>query len=76
MGRFRKEKGIFSVIKIFQSTKINYNLTIAGDNVNLIKVNKNFKTLEKINSQKKLLNYTMTIVFLYYPPIQKVPQKS
>ncbi len=65
LGRYRKEKGIFSVIKIFQSAKINYDFTFAGDNINLIKANKNIKVLEKINSQKKIIKlYDDNAIFI------------
>ena len=59
MGRFRKEKGYLSLIKIFQKIKKrhdNYslNLTLVGSDKKIILKEKNIKILAQINNDLKL----------------------
>ncbi len=53
-GRFRKEKGVYSLIEMFEKINQNYKLTLAGDD----KLNLNHKNLSyvgKISSIKKII---------------------
>ena len=56
LGRFRKDKGVFSLIELFKKIKIKFLLTIAGDknypNLNF----KNIKFLNELSNQKKIIN--------------------
>ena len=55
LGRFRVEKGIYSLIKIFNKVKINYSLTIAGDNKKIKIKNNSITLLKEISDKKKLI---------------------
>lgn len=54
-GRFRKEKGVFSLIEIFSQLNKNYKLTIAGDCKQINKTAKNIEFIGNINNQKKII---------------------
>tara|TARA_A100001011_G_scaffold95426_1_gene100313 strand:+ start:801 stop:1799 length:999 start_codon:yes stop_codon:yes gene_type:complete len=55
-GRFKKEKGIFSLIRLLKNQKFRFRLTIAGDN-NYINQNfKNIKFVKEISNQNKIIN--------------------
>ncbi len=54
-GRFRKEKGVFSLIEIFSKLNENYKLTIAGDLKKINKTTKNIEFKGNINNQKKII---------------------
>ena len=55
LGRFRKEKGIYSLLKLFKQIKLKSVLTLAGDIIRLNNLSKNIIILGKINSKKKLI---------------------
>ena len=55
LGRFRKEKGIYSLISIANNFDFKFKLTMVGDTKN-ISSNKNIKFLNEISNKKKLLN--------------------
>ena len=55
-GRFKKEKGIFSLIKLLKNQKFRFHLTIAGDNNYINKNFKNIKFIKEISNQKKIIN--------------------
>ena len=55
LGRFRKEKGVYSLLKLFKQIKLKSVLTLAGDIIKLNNLSKNIIVLGKINSKKKLI---------------------
>ncbi len=55
LGRFRKEKGIYSLLKLFKQIKLKSVLTLAGDIIKLNNLSKNIIILGRINSKKKLI---------------------
>ena len=55
LGRFRNEKGIYSLLKLFKQIKLKSVLTLAGDIIKLNNLSKNIIILGKINSKKKLI---------------------
>ena len=57
LGRFRKEKGVYSAIDLFNKAKKKYRFTIAGDNLKLKCNNRNIKIIGKINLKKKRGEY-------------------
>ncbi len=65
LGRFKKEKGIYSAINLFNEAKKKYHFTIAGDNLKLKNYNRNIKIIGKINSVKKIIDlYDAHSIFL------------
>jgi glycosyltransferase involved in cell wall biosynthesis len=55
-GRFKKEKGVFSLIRLLEDEKFKFNLTIAGDNEKIKKKTKNIKIVRELSNQKKIIN--------------------
>ena len=56
LGRFKKDKGVFSLIELFNDMKYKSRLTIAGDkNHPLIKF-KNIKFLKEFSNKKKIIS--------------------
>ena len=55
LGRFRKEKGIYSLIKIAKNFEFKFKLTMVGDTKN-ISFNENIKLLNEISNKKKLID--------------------
>ena len=55
LGRYKKEKGIFSLISIINSLKADLKLNIVGTNKQIISKNKNIKYLRQLNSTKKII---------------------
>jgi len=55
-GRFRKDKGVFSLIKLFKNMKSDIQLTIAGDKNYPLSKPKNIKFLNEISSKQKIIN--------------------
>ena len=55
-GRFRKDKGVFSLIKLFENMKSDIQLTIAGDKNYPLSKPKNIKFLNEISSKQKIIN--------------------
>ena len=55
LGRYKKEKGIFSLINIINSLKVDLKLNIVGTNKQIISQNKNIKYLRQLNSIKKII---------------------
>jgi len=60
VGRLKKEKGVFSLLKILNNSKRNFNLSIVGkteiDKLEKI-VSKNIKIFQLETDKKKLINY-------------------
>jgi glycosyltransferase involved in cell wall biosynthesis len=55
-GRFRKEKGIYSLIDLVENLDINFKLTIAGDDRRILVKKKNINLLDKISNKQKIIN--------------------
>ena len=56
LGRFKKDKGVFSLIELFKDMKYKFRLTIAGDkNHPLIKL-KNIKFIKELSDKKKIIS--------------------
>ena len=55
-GRFKKEKGVFSLIRLLKNKKFKFHLTIAGDNNYKNQNFKNIKYIKEITNQKKIIN--------------------
>jgi len=56
LGRFRKDKGVFSLIELFRNTKYQFQLTIAGDkNYPNLSI-KNLKFLNELSNKKKIIS--------------------
>ena len=55
-GRFKKEKGIFSLINLLNNQKFKYQLTIAGDKNYPSLNNKNIKFINEFSKQKEIIN--------------------
>ena len=54
-GRFKKEKGVYSLIDLFSKLKSNCKLTIAGDsNIDVLE-NKNINFINEISDQKEII---------------------
>lgn len=59
LGRFKKEKGVFSLIELFKNQTFKFQLTIAGDNKLLVKNDKiptKIKFVNQLNDQKQIIN--------------------
>ncbi len=56
LGRFKKEKGVYSLIELFQNLKFKFKLTIAGVNNYPSKKIKNVKFIKELSNQKKIIN--------------------
>ncbi len=56
LGRFKKEKGVHSLIELFQNIKFKFKLTIAGGEDNLFKKSKNIKFIKELSNQIKIIN--------------------
>ncbi len=55
-GRFRKEKGIYSLIDLIEKLNIKFKLTVAGDDKRILTKRKNISVLDKITNKKKIFN--------------------
>ncbi len=55
-GRFKKDKGVFSLIEIFKELKYEFRLTIAGDKNHPSSSLKNIKFLKEFSNKKKIIN--------------------
>lgn len=55
-GRFKKDKGVFSLIKLFKELKYEFKLTIAGDKNYPSFSLKNIKFLKEFSDKKKIIN--------------------
>ena len=75
LGRFKKEKGVHSLIELFQNSKFKFKLTIAGGKITYSNNQKISNSLRNCRIKEKLLTYTIVIIYLFYPLIPKVPQK-
>ena len=53
-GRFKKEKGVYSLINLFN--KLEFKLTIAGDSKINFSKNKNINFINEISEQKEIIN--------------------
>jgi len=56
LGRFKKEKGVFSLIKLISKIKIDYRLTLAGENKNIFINNLNVNFMGQISEVEQLIN--------------------
>ena len=56
LGRFKKEKGVYSLIELFQNSKFKFKLTIAGGEDNLLKKAKNINFIKELSNQRKIIN--------------------
>lgn len=56
LGRFRKDKGVFSLIELFLNTKYQFQLTIAGDKNYPNLSSKNLKFLNELSNKKEIIN--------------------
>ena len=55
-GRYRKEKGIYSLIDLVENLNINFKLTVAGDDKRILTKRKNINILDKISNKQKIFN--------------------
>ena len=55
-GRFKKEKGVYSLIELLRNLKFKFKLTIAGNEDNLSKKNKNINFIKELSNQRKIIN--------------------
>ena len=55
-GRFKKEKGIYSLIEIANSLDSKFKLTMAGDSKNISSNNHSVNFLSEISSKKKIID--------------------
>ncbi len=56
LGRYRKEKGIYSLISLFEKINYNYKLTLAGDNKVVSSASSKIKFINEVTSSKKLIS--------------------
>ena len=56
MGRYKKEKGVFSLTKIVNAFSFKYRLNIIGVKTKTHSVNKKIKFLRELNSVEKIIN--------------------
>jgi glycosyltransferase involved in cell wall biosynthesis len=56
LGRYKKEKGVFSLIEIINLIKDHLELKIVGVKNNILSKNKKIKFLKELNSTKKIIN--------------------
>ncbi len=57
IGRIKKEKGIFSLLKLVRDFSIDFKLSIVGQNKNKFLGTKNIKFYDETSSVKKIINY-------------------
>ena len=59
VGRIKKEKGIFSLLKLLKNTRKEFSLTIVGaeEDFKLFNSNNNIKVSKIVNSEKQLIDY-------------------
>ena len=75
LGRFKKEKGVHSLIELFQNSKFKFKLTIAGVDNYLIKKMKNIEFINELSNQKKIIIYMIIIIYSFCPLILRDLQK-
>lgn len=56
LGRYRKEKGIYSLLSLFEKINFNFELTLAGDNKYVAKNSPKITILNEITNNKKLIS--------------------
>tara|TARA_B100001250_G_scaffold396716_1_gene403013 strand:+ start:155 stop:1168 length:1014 start_codon:yes stop_codon:yes gene_type:complete len=56
LGRYRKEKGIYSLLRLFEKINYKYKLTIAGDDKNVFNNSSKISVKNEISDNKKLLS--------------------
>ena len=56
MGRYKKEKGIFSLINIINLLKTDLKLNIVGTNKKILSTNKKIKYFQELSSIKSIIN--------------------
>ena len=56
LGRFKKEKGFFSLIQLIRKMKTEYDFTLAGDEIQKDIKLKNLNIIGKISSEKKIIS--------------------
>ena len=56
LGRFKKDKGVFSLIELFNDMKYKSRLTIAGDKNHPLIEFKNIKFLKEFSNKKKIIS--------------------
>ena len=57
LGRYKKEKGVFSLRNIFDTINLNYELNIVGLKKKIISSNDKVKLLNEVNSTKKIISF-------------------
>ena len=57
LGRYKKEKGVFSLSAIFNSINLDYELKIVGLKKKIPSENNNVKMFKEVNSTKKIINF-------------------
>ena len=57
MGRIKKEKGVFSLIKLINDLDIDYDLSIVGDPKKLNLENDKIKVFNETSNRKKIINF-------------------
>jgi len=57
MGRIKKEKGVFSLIKLINDLDIDYDLSIVGDQKKLNLENDKIKVFNETSNRKKIINF-------------------
>tara|TARA_Y100000389_G_C17425160_1_gene499135 strand:+ start:532 stop:1536 length:1005 start_codon:yes stop_codon:yes gene_type:complete len=55
LGRIKKEKGIFSLVDILNSTNLNYELKIAGSKKKIFSLNNKISYVKELNSIKSIV---------------------
>jgi len=65
LGRYKKEKGIFSLIKIINSISSSLELNVVGIKKKILSSNKKIKYFKELNSTKKIINcYDSSNIFI------------
>ena len=57
LGRYKKEKGVFSLINIFDSINFNFELNIVGLKKKITSPNDKVKLFNEVNSTKKIISF-------------------
>ena len=57
LGRYKKEKGVFSLTNIFNSINFDFELNIVGLKKKVILANDKVKLFNEVNSTKKIINF-------------------
>ena len=57
MGRYKKEKGVFSLRNIFDTINLNYELNIVGLKKKITPSNDKVKLFNEVNSTKKIISF-------------------